>query len=135
MTDGYDNPSGAEQPTMSNKRPATSSLLEGKPDEEDSVDRPTITASMEPTTVTRARKKTVSLNLRDFGFAFSLPTMSNKRPATSSLLEGKPDEEDSVDRPISSSQDENEKAKPKSLKFKLTVFFLALVTVVGSMDV
>ncbi|KAJ5033962.1 hypothetical protein NUH16_005380 [Penicillium rubens] len=60
--------------------------------------------------------------------------MSNKRPATSSLLEGKPDEEDSVDRPISSSQDENEKAKPKSLKFKLTVFFLALVTVVGSMD-
>jgi MFS family permease len=60
--------------------------------------------------------------------------MSNKRPATSSLLEGKPDEEDSVDRPISSSQDENEKAKPKSLKFKLTVFFLALVTVIGSMD-
>ncbi|KAJ6186440.1 hypothetical protein N7519_007741 [Penicillium mononematosum] len=62
------------------------------------------------------------------------PTMSNKRPATTSLLEGKADKEDSLDRPISSSQDENEKPQPKSLKFKLTVFFLALVTVVGSMD-
>ncbi len=60
---------------------------------------PTITASMEPTTVTRARKKTVSLNLRDFGFAFSfssceeeigLPTLSSSSgfPSNRELVAG-----------------------------------------------
>jgi hypothetical protein len=57
----------------------------------------------------------VSLNLRDFGFAFSFSSCEEEIG-------------------LSTPQDENEKAKPKSLKFKLTVFFLALVTVVGSMD-
>ncbi|KAJ5673617.1 hypothetical protein N7507_002744 [Penicillium longicatenatum] len=59
--------------------------------------------------------------------------MSSKGPTTTSLSEGKEDEEGQLDT-STASQDGNEKPQPKSLKFKLTVFFLALVTVVGSMD-
>ncbi|PKY07163.1 MFS general substrate transporter [Aspergillus campestris IBT 28561] len=59
--------------------------------------------------------------------------MSDKRPMITSLPEGKADNGDHSDRPISS-RDRNEKPSPKSLRFELTVFFLALVAVVGSMD-
>lgn len=41
---------------------------------------------------------------------------------------------DDMDKLPSLPQEGEEKPQPKSLKFKLTVFFLALVTVVGAMD-
>ncbi|OJD12995.1 hypothetical protein AJ78_06488 [Emergomyces pasteurianus Ep9510] len=60
--------------------------------------------------------------------------MSNTHPTTTSLSEGKEDEAGGPNKPPFFSQDGSEKPPPKSLKFKLTVLFLALVTVVGSMD-
>ncbi|PLB33245.1 uncharacterized protein BDW47DRAFT_114328 [Aspergillus candidus] len=55
--------------------------------------------------------------------------MSDKRPMTASLSKRKADNGDHSDRPTSSSEDSNEKPPPKSLRYKSTVFFLALVAV------
>lgn len=58
-------------------------------------------------------------------------TMSKKPPSSVSFSGGKEALPNELPTPL---EDEVEKPQPKSLKFKLTVVFLALVTIVGSMD-